>query len=149
MRQTTMQVEWSDGGGESDFSALLGQRVRLQGLQRRPELNGRFGRVYSYDHSKQRAGVFLDPVVGAGPAAAAAAPTAAACLGGEREGGGGGGGGSGVWVKPRNLVDVGGAAAGAAAAAGPASASDAIAGAGASLAAAAADTAAPGGERRV
>jgi len=34
MRQTTMQVEWSDGGGESDFSALLGQRVRLQGLQR-------------------------------------------------------------------------------------------------------------------
>jgi len=34
MSQTTMQVEWGGGGGESDFSALLGQRVRLQGLQR-------------------------------------------------------------------------------------------------------------------
>ncbi len=55
-----MQVEWSDGTGESDFNGLLGKRVRLHGLQARPEYNGKVGRVYSFDNEKGRAGVHLD-----------------------------------------------------------------------------------------
>ena len=60
MRQTSMQVEWSDGSRESDFNSLLGERVRVHGLQAKPEYNGEAGRVYSFDHERGRAGVHLD-----------------------------------------------------------------------------------------
>lgn len=60
MRATHMQVEWSDGRGESDFHALLGRRVTIHSLQARAEYNGLSGRVYSFDNEKGRAGVHLD-----------------------------------------------------------------------------------------
>ena len=72
MRATHMQIAWSDGSGLSDFNELLGHRVRLHGLRARPELNGQVGRVYSFDHEKGRAGVYLDS------------------------------GGNGLWVRPSN-----------------------------------------------
>ena len=55
-----MQFEWGDGSEESDFNSLLGKHVRVHGLQARPEYNDQFGRVYSFDHNKGRAGVHLD-----------------------------------------------------------------------------------------
>ena len=76
-REYAMQVEWSDGTGESDFNRLLGSRVRVVGLQARPEFNGKVGRVYSFDNEKGRAGVHLDNDDGPG-----------------------------LWVKPSNLVEM-------------------------------------------
>ena len=60
MQSTHMSIAWSDGTGESDFNQLLGLRVRVEGLQARPEYNGEIGRVYSFDNEKGRAGVHLD-----------------------------------------------------------------------------------------
>ena len=59
-REFNMSFQWSDGTGESDFNSLLGKRVKLVGLQGRPELNGRVGRVYSWHEDKGRAGIMLD-----------------------------------------------------------------------------------------
>jgi len=55
-----MEVQWSDGSGESEFNSLLGKRVCLSGLKARPELNGRTGRVFVWDEHKGRAGISLD-----------------------------------------------------------------------------------------
>ena len=59
-REFNMSFQWSDGTGESDFNSLLGKRVTLVGLQARPELNGRAGRVFSWHEDKGRAGIMLD-----------------------------------------------------------------------------------------
>lgn len=59
-REYNMSFQWSDGTGESDFNSLLGKTVMLVGLQARPELNGRVGRVYSWHEEKGRAGIMLD-----------------------------------------------------------------------------------------
>ena len=59
-REFNMSFQWSDGTGESDFNSLLGKKVTLVGLQARPELNGRVGRVFSWHEDKGRAGIMPD-----------------------------------------------------------------------------------------
>ena len=58
--QHSAQFAWSDGTGESQFSSLLGKRVRLHGLLTRADLNGQTGEVMSLDAATGRAGVCLD-----------------------------------------------------------------------------------------
>ena len=55
-----MQFEWTDGSEESEFSSWLGKRVRLHGLKARPELNGRYGSVFSWHADTGRCGVSID-----------------------------------------------------------------------------------------
>ena len=61
VRETHMEVAWSDGTSEDrDFSSLLGKVVKLDGLKGRPELNGCIGRVWSWNAHTGRAGVRLE-----------------------------------------------------------------------------------------
>ena len=41
----------------------LGSRVTVLGVRSRPALNGRDGRVVSYDNDKGRCGVLIDGVI--------------------------------------------------------------------------------------